>query len=163
VGLPFPTTPPADSDDPTVSYRTSDRSILGADSAGNARRLLTDSDRNLLVHVAQDDSAEGLEVTPLVTGAATSVPAATPTTLATYTAASATKVSRVSCSGTVYAKFQLYLNTVLIETRRTGPDRTIDFPFEAPLSLAVSDILDVKVTHYQTSLMENFETTIYGG
>ena len=66
-------------------------------------------------------------------------------------------------SGTVYGKFQLFLNTVLIETRRGGPDRTLIFEFNNPLLLNSGDILDVKVTHYTIGQTAEFESTVYGG
>lgn len=90
------------------------------------------------------------------------MPASTTTTIVTYTAASITRLTRISVSGTVYAKFQLFLNTSLIETKRTSPERSVDFSFDLPLAMGIGDILDVKVTHYNLTLLENFDSTIYG-
>lgn len=73
------------------------------------------------------------------------------------------RVSKISASGTAYAKFQLFLNASLIDTKRSGPERSVDFDFDIPLALAASDILDVKVTHYYAGLTEDFEATVYGG
>jgi hypothetical protein len=82
--------------------------------------------------------------------------------VATFTAGADTKLTRVSVSGTDYAKFQLYKNTVLIETKRSGPERSLDFVFSVPLNLLSGDILDVKVTHYAPGVLADFESTIYG-
>lgn len=108
-------------------------------------------------------TATPLYVSPLASGSVTSVPAGALTTIVTYTAAVATHLSRISISGTLYAKFQLFLNTVLIETKRSGPERSLDFDFNCPLILPPSSILDVKVTHYQTGETGDFESTVYGG
>jgi len=116
------------------------------------------------VRVTADDSAAGLEVDALAGGAVAGVMASTPTTIVTFTAsAPKTLLSLISVSGTVYAKFQLYKNAALIETRRGGPERTLTFEFSKPLRLLNGDILDVKVTHYQTGESAEFESTVYGG
>lgn len=98
----------------------------------------------------------------LVVGAAVNVPANVLTTIATLTAAAVTNVTRIGVSGADYGKFQLFLNTVLIETRRTSPERSTDFLFSGPLALAISDVLEVKVTQYATGVLSDFEATIYG-
>jgi hypothetical protein len=158
---------PADTaggDDPTHSPQKTQNSLLAAErSSQRTKRLETDASNNLYVRVAADDSVAGLSVTPLATGALTGVPASTLTTIVTYTAATAKKVSKISCGGSVYAKFQLFFNTVLVDTHRSGPDRAIQLVFDSPLALSVGDILDVKVTHYVTSSTEEFEATVYGG
>jgi hypothetical protein len=104
-----------------------------------------------------------LAVTAIAGGSVSGVNASSQTTVVTYTAAANKLVSLISVSGTVYAKFQLYLNTVLLETRRGGPDRTLTFEFNKPLQLNTGNILDVKVTHYQTGNTAEFESTVYGG
>ena len=155
-----------DGDDATYAPQKNDRSLLAAErGTQNTRRLQTDADRNLYVRVAADDSTPGAGagISPLASGAATAVPASTLTTITTYTAASATRVTKISCGGSVYAKFQLFKNTVLIDTHRSGPDRAIQLVFDPGLALAPGDVLDVKVTHYVTGSMEEFEATVYGG
>lgn len=152
-----------DGDEPSHSPNKSQNSLLGTERGSDfTRRIETDANNNLYVRVAADDTADAISVSPLVVGSATSVPATTLTTIATYSAVAITRLTRISCSGTVYAKFQLFKNTALIDTVRSGPDRSIVFDFKAPLVLAASDVLDVKVTHYNTSLLEDFEATIYG-
>lgn len=101
-------------------------------------------------------------VSPLAVGAVTNVPANALTTIVTFTAAAATKITRIGVSGSEYGKFQLFLNTVLIETRRTSPERSTDFLFNSPFALAASDILDVKVTQYATGTQSDYEATVYG-
>lgn len=98
----------------------------------------------------------------LVVGSALNVPASTLTTITTYTAASAKKITQISVSGQVYGKFQLFKNTVLFETRRTSPERSLDFMFNSPLTLMPGDVLDVKVTHFQIGELSDFESTVYG-
>jgi hypothetical protein len=115
------------------------------------------------VRITADASAAGLEVEALAGNAISGIAANMPSTIVTYTAPAKKLLSHISVSGTVYAKFQLYLNTALLETRRGGPDRTLVFEFLRPLRLQATDILDVKVTHYQTGETAEFESTVYGG
>jgi hypothetical protein len=103
-----------------------------------------------------------LAVSPLAGNALTNVPDTVLTTIVTYTAPSDKQVTQVTCSGTLYAKFQLFLNTVLMETRRGGPDRTVVFEFNNPLTLNSGDILDVKVEQYNVGQTADFDSTIYG-
>lgn len=152
-----------DGDEVTHAPTKGDRSLLGAERGTQfTRRLETDVDRNLFVHVADDDTAPPSSVAVLATGSAANVPDSTLTTIVTYTAAVAKKVTRISVSGTMYGKFQLFRNTVLIETKRTSPERSADFVFDVPFGMAPGDILDVKVTQYQIGLLGDFESTIYG-
>ena len=102
-------------------------------------------------------------VSALVVGGVTSITPSTLTTIATFTASAAINISKVSVSGTDYAKFQLFKNTVLIDTKRSGPERSIEFNYNNPLKLIATDIIDIKVTHYVIGTMADFEATIYGG
>lgn len=158
MGLKFPNTPPSDGDEPTVSPSTTQRTLLVADAAGNSRRLLVDANRRLLV----SNEGAGLQISALATGTLTGVTDNVLTTIVTYTAPSAQVITKISCSGTGYAKFQLVLNTVTIETKRSGPGRDVVFTFEDPLDLSASDILDLKVIFFNTNETNNFEATIYG-
>lgn len=105
----------------------------------------------------------GAGASPLATGAITGIPATVLTTIVTYTATTARQISRISCSGNVYGKFQVFKNTILIDTIRSGPERSEQLLFTAPINLVTTDIVDVKVTHYQTGVSGDFESTIYGG
>lgn len=104
----------------------------------------------------------GAKVTPLAGNGITNVPAGVLSTIVTYTAPADKSLTSITVSGTVYAKFQLFLNTILIETRRGGPERTMVFEFNSPLQLNSGNILDVKVTHYTTGQTAEFESTVYG-
>ena len=97
-------------------------------------------------------------------GSVTAVPATTLTTIVTKTAdASLTNISLISVSGDDYAKYTLVINTVLIDTRRTGPDRNLTFDFTSnPLKTSVGDVIDIKVEHFFTGDTLDFEATIYG-
>lgn len=115
-----------------------------------------------LTRIAGTVQTTPLQVTPLAGNAITGVADNVLTTIVTYTAPSDKNVSQIVVSGTLYAKFELYLNTVLMETRRGGPDRTLVFEFNNPLGLSSGDILDVKVIHFDTVHTGDFESTIYG-
>jgi len=82
------------------------------------------------------------------------------TTVASYTAPSATTVAVISAGGEVYAVYTLVLNTVDIMTWRTGPDRS--FCKDIKLSLATSDILDIKVEHFFPGRTFDFEASMFG-
>lgn len=164
MALNFPNYPEnVGGDEPTLAPTKNDRAILGAERGTQfTRRIETDADRNLFVRVAADDVAPPAQVSALASDDATSVPDNSLTTILTFTAAADTRLTRIAVSGTDYAKFQIFLDTVLIETRRSGPDRSLDFAFTAPLGMAVGQILDIKVTHYATGVLADFESTIYG-
>lgn len=158
----IPVVQSGDGDDPTYSPQKTQNSLLGAErDSQNTRRLETDADRNLYVRMAADDTS--LAVTSLAVDAQTNVPDNTLTTVVTYTAAAPKRVSQITFGGSAYAKFQLFLNTVLIDTYRTGPERIGRFVFEAPYALSIGDVVDLKVTHYVTGAAEDFEAAIYGG
>lgn len=150
-------------DEQTESPTKHHQSLLGSERGTDfARRLETDADRNLYVRIAGDDVAPPARVSALASDDVTAVPDGVLTTILTYTAATAVRLTRISVSGTDYAKFQIFLNTVLIETKRSGPDRSLDFLFTAPLGMDATDILDVKVTHYAPTVLADFESTVYG-
>jgi len=83
------------------------------------------------------------------------------TTILTFTAIKDTNISLITCSGDDYAKFQLFIDTVLIATKRSGPKRNTEWNFNNPLLLNSGSILDVKVTHWHTGDVLNFESTLY--
>jgi len=99
---------------------------------------------------------------PLALGSVTNVPDNTLTTIVTYTPTANKKITRIAVSGTAYGKVELFLNASILETKRMGPDRSVEFNFSSPLSLLTGIPLDVKITHYATSELNNFESTIYG-
>jgi len=104
-------------------------------------------------------------ITYLKTAAVTNVPAATKTTIITqaYTAGVFEKMTFAVASGDDYAKFFLTINGTDRDTRRTGPDRNLQFDFVgSALDLSPGDIIDVKVEHYHTGDLLNFNSTIYG-
>lgn len=163
MGIPFPNTPAQGGDDEALAPRTNSRSLLGTQrGTDETRRLELDANRNLYAHIGADDTAIPNAVNALAYNAITNVTDNTLVTIVTYTATVARKITRISCSGTDYAKFQLVLNTTTIETKRSGPDRSAEFVFISPLSLQIGDILDIKVVHYNTSVLTNFEASIYG-
>lgn len=170
MGLNFPNYPEhIQGDEPTYAPTKSDHTLLGSERGTQlSRRLETDPARNLYVHLADitDGVFDGIfvpsSVSAIAGGSVTNVSDNTLTTILTHTAAVATRLTRIGVSGTDYAKFQLFLNAVLIETKRSGPARSLDFSFTSPLSMDGGDVLDVKVTHYATGVLADFESTIYG-
>jgi hypothetical protein len=97
-------------------------------------------------------------------GIATNVPASTKTTILTATySASFNNIALISCSGQDYAKFYLVLNTVDIDIRRSGPSSNVEYDFKSnPLGLSTGDVIDIKVEHFNTGQLLDFEATIYG-
>lgn len=155
----------SDGDEPSHSPNKSQNSLLATERGNDfTRRLETDASSNLYVNVASISGSLLVpsSVSALANGSVTNVPANTLTTILTYTATTAMRLTRIGVSGTDYAKFQIFLNTVLIETRRSSPERSLDFLFDSPLAMAASDVLDMKVTHYATGVLADFESTVYG-
>lgn len=161
MGWKFPITPPSDGDDESVSPGSSGRSILGSDPVtGGTRRIIVNN--GLLQVGVGANTALPAGVDTLATGAQTSVAANLLTTIVTYTAPSDKSITKISVSGTEYAKFQLFKNTALIDTKRSGPERSIEFVFINPLVMNPGDILDVKVTHFNSSNSIDVEASVYG-
>lgn len=164
MALEFPKYPGdvSDGDEHSHSPHKTHDSLLATERGTDyTRRIETDANRNVYVNVA-GNTALPAAIDTLATGTQTGVGASLLTTIVTYTAPSAKKISKVSVSGTEYAKFQLFKNTGLIDTKRTGPDRSIDFMFNSPLLMTTGDILDIKVTHYYIGNTLDVEASIYG-
>ena len=100
----------------------------------------------------------------IVTGDVTDVADNVLTTILTKVAGSdLINISIISVSGEDYAKYYLYINGTLIDIRRTGPDRNLQFDYTSnTLSLAYGDIVDVKVQHFNVGATLDFEATLYG-
>ena len=98
----------------------------------------------------------------LVFGSQSAVPDTTETTVASYTALGEETIGDIMMGGTSYARFNIYLNTVLSFVVRSGPQRHIDLLFGRPWQLSVGDVVDVKVIHYNTDDTDDFEVTVLG-
>lgn len=160
MGKPLVKYPSQDGDEFAPSPATLSPALLGTErGTDSTRRVELDDERNVYVHVAKDSSSAGIGSQVLNNGTVANVTATTLTTIVSYTALVDKGVTRISCSGTDYAKFSLVLNTVTIEYQRSGPSRNIEF---GPLKLSATDVLDVKVEHFITGDTANFESTIYG-
>lgn len=107
-------------------------------------------------------TTDGIPISAVAVGAQTSVSDNTLTTIVTLTANGANRIAMISCSGSGYAKFQVFINSTLKETKRSGPERNCVFTYNHPLSLTVGDVVDLKVTHYNVAVLEDFEATIFG-
>lgn len=105
-----------------------------------------------------DASAEASSV--IIVGQQTLVGVNTLTTVATLTANGYDHITKISCSGDESAKWQLFINTVLVDTKRGGLN--VEFLFSNPLFLSPTTVLDVKMTHYVTGETPTFDATIYG-
>ena len=86
----------------------------------------------------------------------------TETTIATLTANGTRNLTHISCSGDAYAEWRLYINTVKVETQRTGPSYNTEFRWRNPISLATGTVVDIKVIHYYNGETATFDSTMYG-
>ena len=84
------------------------------------------------------------------------------TTILTYTALGDETVGDIIMGGTSYARFNIYINTVLRFVLRSGPARQCNLALQRPLQLVTGDVVDVKVIHYHTDATDDFEATILG-
>jgi len=108
---------------------------------------------------------EGVSLISFVTkGTAVTVPASTKTTILTATYSTTfNNIALISVSGQDYAKFFLTINTIDADIRRSGPLRNLEFDFKSnPLGLSSGDVVDIKVEHFFTGDLLDFEATIYG-
>jgi len=123
------------------------------------------SDTDAVVTGSVDTNITGVSLISFVTkGVATNVAATTKTTILSVTySATFNNVALVSVSGQDYAKFFLTINAVDADIRRTGPDRNLVYDFKSnPLGLVTGDVVDVKVEHFFTGDLLDFEATLYG-
>jgi hypothetical protein len=84
------------------------------------------------------------------------------TTVDTYTALGDETVGDIIMGGTSYARFNVYINTILQFVVRSGPARQANLALQRPLQLVPGDIIDVKVIHYNLGWTDDFEATILG-
>jgi hypothetical protein len=89
-----------------------------------------------------------------------SISSSTLTTILTHTATATENIAVIACSGCDYAKFQFFIDTVLKGTLRSGPDSNVIWTFPFPLALDDTQVLDIKVTHFQTGT-HDFEAGLY--
>jgi len=85
-------------------------------------------------------------------------------TLLTITPVVDTFVTKIVCSGDIYAKFTLTIAATDRFFRRSGPDRDVVWDFKSsPLKLALGSPLDIKVFHcWDDGGTYDFETTVLG-
>lgn len=111
-------------------------------------------------------TVEGIALSSVAaTGSVTNIADNTLTTIVTvaFSAGVFENLAIVSVSGDDYAKYYLVLNTVTIDTRRSGPDRNLQFDFTgAPLALVSGDVIDIKVEHFSVGQLLDFDSTVYG-
>jgi hypothetical protein len=123
------------------------------------------SDTDSVVSGTVDTNITGVSLISFQSnGTLTNVVDATKTTIvsATYSA-TFNNVALISVSGGNYAKFFLTINAVDIDIRRTGPDLNLEFDFKSnPLGLSALDVVDIKVEHFNTGSLVDFEAVIYG-
>jgi len=93
-----------------------------------------------------------------ITGVANSIE----TTVASYTSTGEITIGDIVTSGTDYARYNIYVNTVLQFVIRSGPTRQANLALNRPLQLTTGDVVDVKVIHYYTTHTADFEATILG-
>ena len=84
------------------------------------------------------------------------------TTIVTHVVLGDETFSDILVGGSDYARFNFYVNSVLRFVVRTGPARYANLSLQRPLQLSVTDIIDVKVIHYNIGNTAEFECTILG-
>lgn len=109
---------------------------------------------------------EGISLTKYSkVGSVTNVAATTKTTIVSqaYVLGTFENLTEVSVSGEDYAKYFVTVGVTDIDIRRTGPDRNLTFDFKgAPYELSPGDVVSIKVEHFNTGLLVDFDATIYG-
>ena len=90
----------------------------------------------------------------------TGVPSGVETTIGTRTLLGDETIGDIIMGGTDYARFNIYLNTVLVFVLRSGPLRQCNLALQRPWELVTGDIVDLKVVHYNVGVPSDFEATI---
>jgi hypothetical protein len=91
----------------------------------------------------------------------TIVAANTLTTILSFTAIATTNIALLTASGQDYAKYDLFVDSVQIGTKRSGPSRNVEWSFQMPLALDIASVLQIKVTHFYTAETVDFEAGMY--
>lgn len=84
------------------------------------------------------------------------------TTIMTHTFLGNQTVGDIQVSGSEYAKFIFYINTVKSFVIRSGPMRQANLFLQRPLNFSVGDVLDIKVIHYYVGVTADFDVTLLG-
>ena len=95
-------------------------------------------------------------------GTDANVVADTLTTIVTFTMTASDKnITRISGSAELYGKFDVIKNGTQIETKRSGPERNVEFTFQN-FAFVAGDIVDVKYTHSYSGKTPEANASIYG-
>lgn len=98
----------------------------------------------------------------LAEGTDTSVAADVLTTIVSFTMTAADKnVTRISASGELYGKYDVLKNNTQFETKRSGPQRNVEFIFQN-FAFVAGDVIDVKYTHSYNGKTPEANATVYG-
>lgn len=164
MGLHRPNLPPPDGDDPTIAPQTIQNSLLGADVAGNTRRILVDSNRAVLVHVTQDDAV--LFGTPVNVFSEVLALFATETTILTYSVpvGQTFSITRVIGWGDYDGEFLVRVDGTLMGGGRTSAaERTLHLPYNSgPIVATSGQIITVTIIHYSPAI-RLFRANLLGG
>ena len=98
---------------------------------------------------------------PVHVGEVASVSDNTLTTVTTMPANGIKYITKILCSGHVSGKWDIYISNVRKATMRTI-DRNVWFDFNLPLKILATEVVDIKVTHYDTGNLADFQATIFG-
>lgn len=149
-------------DDPSFSPQKQQNSLLATErGTDHTRRIETDVDKNVYVHVAKDSSSAGAGIQILATNKITGITSAMgEQTIVTFTITSERALTSIIVSGTIYGKAQIYRNLTRIDTLRMGPNRNLKFE---PFSVSSGDVIDVKISHTRPApTAGDYECTIRG-
>lgn len=98
---------------------------------------------------------------PVHVGEVSNVSDSTLTTVTTMPANGVKYITKILCSGFVSGKWDIYIDSVRKATMRTI-DRNVWFDFNLPMKVLATEVVDVKVTHYDTGQVADFQATIFG-
>lgn len=70
-------------------------------------------------------------------------------------------ISQIVCSGSIYAKFSVFLNEEKIGTKRSGPERNCEFNFKIPIFCKNGSNLEIKAIHYKADQLADFECGVF--
>ncbi len=98
---------------------------------------------------------------PLHVGRRADVPMGIMTTITTVPANGVKYLTKITCSGEENARWELYFDNILKETKRTT-NRTVDFEWNVPLKVLAAEVIDIKAEHFGPGSTSTLEATVFG-
>jgi len=157
LGYPYPV---PGGDDPAISPADNGPSILGANAAGQTKRILVDSNSYLLVDVAAGSVSPTPAPTTINIFATANATFGIETIILSYTNIGIKWVTQVIGWGQYDGEFLVRINGIIVGGGRTSAaDRTLQL--QEPFSTVSGDVITVTILEYGPG-SQNFRANLIG-